>query len=129
MTTRMTIATLFFLSAFIATWARAEDVLTIGVGRVAVVNTKKSIATVAVGDPTIADVAIEGDQSVMVFGKKPGETDLVLMGADQRPVLRSHVFVGTMSNSDVIVVRRPGAGGMTDEPWFCAPGCVKMGQK
>ena len=72
---------------------------------------------------------MEGDRSVMVFGKKPGETDLVLMGADQRPVLRAHILVGTMASSDVIIVRRPGTAGMTDEPWFCAPGCVKMGQK
>jgi Flp pilus assembly secretin CpaC len=126
MNTRIIIATLFFLSAFIATWARADAPLAISTGGVTVVHTKEAIATAAVGDPTIADVAMEGESAVMVFGKKPGETDLVLMNGAHRQILAMHVLVGVTANQDTIVIRRPGNGGIADESWFCRHGCMKV---
>src|SRR5437763_6037541 len=104
--------------------AGAEDgFLVVGLGRISVVHAKQSIATVAVGDPEIADVAIEGDRSVMVFGKKSGQTDLVLMNEAHQAIVSSHILVGAMSGTDVIIIRRPGKDGMTAEPWYCAPNC------
>ena len=132
MNPRTATATFFFLTAVLATLAaattraRSDDALALGIGRVSVVHSKESIATVAVGDPTIADVAMEGESSVMVFGKRAGETDLVLMNAAHRPITTTHIMVGTGLSPDVIVVRRPTNGGMTDEAWFCAPACVKV---
>ena len=120
----LAIATLAVLLAS-AFAAGAEDgFLVVGVGRISLVHAKQSIATVAVGNPEIADVAIEGDRSVMVFGKKSGETDLVLMNDAHRPIVSSHILVSPGgSGADMIIIRRPGKDGIVAEPWFCASDC------
>jgi Flp pilus assembly secretin CpaC len=121
-------AAVIALSFVPAILADADDgVLVVGLGRISVVHAKQSIATVAVGDPEIADVAIEGDRSVMVFGKKSGQTDLVLMNDAHQPIVSSHILVGAMGGSDVIIIRRPGKNGIDAEPWYCAPGCQPFG--
>jgi Flp pilus assembly secretin CpaC len=106
------------------TAASADDgFLVVGLGRISVVHSKQAIATVAVGDPAIADVAIEGEGSVLVFGKKQGQTDLVLMNGAHQAIVSSHILVGPAGGSDGIIVRRPGKDGITAESWYCAPEC------
>lgn len=117
---------LLFASALASTIARGEDFIAIGIGRLTVVRATQAIATVAVGDPAVADVAVEGDRSVMVFGKRPGQTDLVLMGHNNRQIMRSRIVVGTMGGEDTVVVRRPKSDGMDEEAWFCAPNCARV---
>jgi Flp pilus assembly secretin CpaC len=125
----MTIVSLLCLSALAINIAHAADVLAIAVGQVSVVRAGGSIGTVAVGDPSIADVAIEGDNSVMVFGKKAGQTDLVLMSNGHRLLLRSHIIVSPSAADDSIVIRRPGSQGVTEEAWYCTPTCARAGAK
>lgn len=120
------IASALLFASAIASMARGDDFITIGIGRLTVVRATQSIATVAVGDPGVADVAIEGDRSVMVFGKRPGQTDLVLMGHNNQPIMRSRILVGTMGGDDTVVVRRPKSDGMDEEAWFCAPNCARV---
>ena len=131
MTTRIRIVAtpLLCLAALAAGPAPAADFISIGIGQVSVVHASQSIGTVAVGDPKIADVAIEGDAAVVVFGKKPGQTDLVLMSHNHRLILRQRIVVGTAGGPDTVVVRRPGETGISDEGWFCAPNCVRVGEK
>lgn len=122
----LTVSTLLVASAVASAIARSDDFIAIGIGRLTVVRASESIATVAVGDPSVADVSVEGDRAVMVFGKRPGQTDLVLMGHNQRPIMRSRIMVGTMGGEDTVVVRRPGTHGMDEEAWFCAPACARV---
>ncbi|MGE4064152.1 MAG: pilus assembly protein N-terminal domain-containing protein [Rhodospirillaceae bacterium] len=117
---------LLFASAIASSFARGDDFIAIGTGRLTVVRAGESIATVAVGDPSVADVTVEGDRSIMVFGKRPGQTDLVLIGHNQRQILRSRIVVGTMGGEDTVIVRRPGNSGMEEEAWFCAPNCARV---
>jgi Flp pilus assembly secretin CpaC len=117
---------LLVAGAIASTLARGDDFIAIGIGRLTVVRAGESIATVAVGDPSVADVTVEGDRSIMVFGKRAGLTDLVLMGHNQRPIMRSRIVVGTMGGDETVVVRRPGNDGVAEEAWFCAPSCARM---
>lgn len=120
------VSALLFASAIASSLAKGEDFIAIGLGRLTVVRATESIATVAVGDPSVADVAIEGDRAVMVFGKRAGQTDLVLMNHNHRPILRSRIMVGTMAGENTVVVRRPGDDGVNEEAWFCAPACARV---
>jgi Flp pilus assembly secretin CpaC len=120
----LTAVSLALLLAPAATAGADDGFLAVGLGRISVVHARQSIATVAVGDPEIADVAIEGDRSVMVFGKKSGQTDLVLMNDAHQPIVSSHILVGPGGGgTDMIIVRRSGKEGISTEPWYCAPGC------
>lgn len=125
----MIIMSLLFLTACVVKIAHAADVIAVGIGQVSVVRAQGSIGTVAVGNPQIADVAIEGGNTVIVFGKKPGATDLVLMSNGHREILRSRIVVSTGAGPDTIVVRRSGERGITEEAWYCAPNCARTGEK
>lgn len=123
------IMALVCVSAVSIKLSHAADVISLGLGRVTLVHTSQSIGTVAVGDPAIADVALEGNRAVMVFGKKAGETELVLMSHSHKPILKSRIIVNTAGGADTIVVRRPGSSGMDEEAWFCATSCGKVGPR
>ena len=120
---------LLFLAAFALQIAHAADFITIGVGEVSVVHAKGSIGTVAVGNPLIADVALDGDNAVMVFGKKAGQTDLVLMSPGHRQILQTRIVVSATTDPDTIIVRRPGAQGLSEEAWYCSATCVRVTDK
>jgi Flp pilus assembly secretin CpaC len=104
----------------------ASDAIGVGIGQVSVVRSKVAIATLVVGDPAIADVVAEGENAVLVFGKKAGRTDLVLMGKDHSLLRRSPIVVGASAAGDAIIVRRPGANGIAQDAWVCAPACTKF---
>lgn len=116
----------FVLGGIWAAAAAADDDIVVGVGRVWVVQAPEPIVTVVVGDPGIADVVVDGNTSVVLFGKKVGETDLVLLDANQMPILESRVLVGRQANSGVVIVRRPADGGVSEESWVCSATCTKV---
>jgi Flp pilus assembly secretin CpaC len=105
-----------------------EESVSVAVGRVTIVRSPHVIATVAVGDPAIADVVAEGENAVLVFGKKSGRTDLVLMDGSHRLLRKSPIVVGP-SGDDTIIVRRPDERGIGVDSWVCAPTCAKVGDK
>ena len=109
--------------------AIAANAIAVGVGQVMVVRSPEEIATLVVGDPAIADVVAEGANAVLVFGKKLGRTDLVLMGKDHALLRRSPIVVGPVAGGDTIVVHRPAGDGISDDAWVCAPFCTRIRDK
>jgi len=76
---------LTLLVALIATTASAQVAptpLEIGAGRSLAIGDSTRITQVTVADPTIADVIVISERDVVVSGKAPGETDVILWGAD-----------------------------------------------
>ena len=62
--------------------ARAQDrVVAVGVGIESRLFLKKSFETVIVGDPLVADVRTDDDQSVVIEPLKAGVTNLVFVDA------------------------------------------------
>lgn len=53
-----------------------------------------SAADVVVGDPAIADVALVGPRTVVVIGKAPGTTSLLIFDRSQRVIFDGPVSVG-----------------------------------
>jgi pilus assembly protein CpaC len=56
--------------------------LELGAGRSVVIGDSTRIAQVTVADPAIADVIVISEREVVVNGKEPGETDVILWGID-----------------------------------------------
>jgi pilus assembly protein CpaC len=76
---------LTLLVALTATTASAQVAptpLEIGAGRSLAIGDSTRITQVTVADPTIADVIVISERDVVVSGKAPGETDVILWGAD-----------------------------------------------
>ena len=111
------------------TYADADVSITVAVGQVTVVRSPQTISTLAVGDPAVADVVAEGENAVLVFGKKPGRTDLVLMDGQHRLLRKTSVIVGLAGGDNTIIVRHGGKDGVVDDAWVCLPTCAKVKDK
>lgn len=95
-------------------------------GGVQIVNPGARIGTVVVGDPLVADVAVEGESTVLVFGKSVGQTELVVFDIDRSIVHSSVIQVVPAAGSDTVTVRRGGEQ-VTSEDWLCRDGnCTRV---
>lgn len=104
----------------------AQEVL-LPKGGVQIVNPGARIGTVVVGDPLVADVAVEGESTVLVFGKSVGQTDLVVFGIDRDIVHSSVIQVVPAAGADTVTVRRGAERGVVSEDWLCRDGgCTRV---
>lgn len=68
--------------------------LRVAVSSAQLVEFPRAARSVFIADPTIADVQVPAPDSVIVFGRKPGQTTLIAMGDDDKPVAQMQVIVG-----------------------------------
>jgi Flp pilus assembly secretin CpaC len=83
-----------------------------------VVRLPEKAQTVIVGNPAIADVAVQRNGVMVVTGKSFGVTNLIALDAAGTLLAESLVRVGAASDS-VLTVQR----GMDRESYSCAPEC------
>jgi hypothetical protein len=60
---------------------------------VRIVAFKQPVSTVYVGNPAIADITTIDSQHIFVLGKSFGDTNMIALGRDGRPVANNHVTV------------------------------------
>jgi pilus assembly protein CpaC len=67
--------------------------------------------SVFIADPAIADVQVPSRDSVIVFGRKPGQTTLFATGEDDKPLASIQVIVGYELSEATALIRQevPGA--------------------
>jgi pilus assembly protein CpaC len=68
--------------------------LRVAVSSAQVVEFPRPARTVFIADPTIADIQVAAPKTVIVFGRKPGQTTLVAIGEDDKPLATIQVVVG-----------------------------------
>jgi len=71
------------LLVFASLSARADEQLDVTWRQAKVVRLAKPATSVIVGDPTVADVTLDDPTTLVVFGKAPGETNVVVISANQ----------------------------------------------
>jgi hypothetical protein len=89
--------------------AAMADGLNINWREARVVKLAQPATSVVVGDPTVADVTLEDPQLLLVFGRMPGETNLIVLNADQELLLDWSLIVSPESDNHVAVVNATGA--------------------
>ncbi len=67
--------------------------LRVAVSSAQLVEFPRPARSVFIADPAIADVQVPAPDSVIVFGRKPGQTTLIAMGEDNKPVAKIQVIV------------------------------------
>ena len=97
--------------------AKAESVVVM-VDHAKVVRLPEKAQTVIVGNPAIADVAIQKNGVMIVTGKSFGVTNLIALDASGTLLAESLVRVGADSDS-VLTVQR----GLERESYSCTPVC------
>ncbi len=75
--------------------ARAQPhELRVAVSSAQVVEFPNPARSVFIADPAIADIQVSAPTSVIVFGRKPGQTTLIAIGADDKPLAKIQIIVG-----------------------------------
>jgi len=105
--------------------AAKADGLDINWREARVVKLAQPATSVVIGDPTVADVTLETPQLLVVFGRMPGETNLIVLNADQEMLLDWSLVVAPVSNDHVAVVNASGAP--TEVLYACGTGrCARV---
>lgn len=101
--------------------ARAPADLPVAAGQASYLNLGGSVRDIVVGDPSIADVSVVNDRTLVVLGKRPGMTSLLAFGPDGRSIAERQIVVS--ENAGVTVYR-----GATASQYACGAQCTRIGE-
>jgi len=101
--------------------ARAEDRLDVNWREARVVRLAKPATSVIVGDPTVADVTLDDPTTVVVFGKAPGETNLIVLSASQEMLFDWPLVVSPSNARKVTVLNAQGDPAPVEVLYSCGP--------
>lgn len=121
------IRSMTIIGCLMAAMPAAAQEIVLPKGGVQIVAPGVLIGTVVVGDPNVADVAVEGDDTVLVFGKSVGQTELVVFGRDRTIAHSSVIQVVPAVVPETVTVRKGAERGLTSEDWLCrSGGCTQV---
>lgn len=109
------------VSAKTSTSAASVD-LPVSAGQASYVSLTGAVRDIVVGDPSIADVSVVNDRTLVVLGKRPGVTSLLAFGAGGRALADRQVVVSENGGGGVTVYR-----GATASNYACAAQCTRLG--
>ena len=113
---------------FLTQPAAADDAapLVVTLDKVQMVHLAAPASSVVLGNQTTVDVTMETPTLMLIFGKMPGETSLIVLGMDQKPVLARPVLV-TTQDERLVSVYVPGTDGPTSRAYSCLPNrCLRI---
>jgi hypothetical protein len=97
------------------------DTVTVNVDQARVIKLPDKVATIVIGNPLIADAALQSGGILVVTGKGFGATNLLALDRAGRVVMDTTVQVLGASGSDLVVVFK----GVERESYSCAPECER----
>jgi Flp pilus assembly secretin CpaC len=97
--------------------------LSLAAGEAASMSVGGVVRDVVIADPTIADVSIVNERTLVVMGKHPGVTTLMAFGAGGAPLTTRQVIVSEIGDGGVTVYR----GAMANSYACGAARCMRVG--
>lgn len=115
---------LFILVSMLAATAMASaaamaDGLELNWREARVVRLAKPATSIVIGDPTVADVTLDSPTTVIVFGKTPGETNILVLGGEDELLLDWPVVVSPVTARHVSVLNAAGEEAPTEVLYAC----------
>jgi hypothetical protein len=111
-------------------WAAAgarADGLSVDWRQAKVVRLAKPATHVIIGDPTVADVTLSDPTTLVIFGKTPGETNMVVLTASQELLFDWPVVVNPLNTGHVSVLNASDDPAPTEVLYSCgAERCVRV---
>jgi Flp pilus assembly secretin CpaC len=101
--------------------ALAGDTLDIVLDQATLMKLPDKVSTIVVGNPLIADVAIQSGGLLVVTGKGFGSTNLIALDRTGAVLMERSVVVGGASGPTVLQVYR----GVERETYSCTPSCER----
>jgi len=119
---RKTTAVALILSAFLLPRiAGAAETLEVVLDQAALMKLPDKVSTVVVGNPLIADIAIQSGGLMVVTGKGFGATNLIALDRSGTVLMERSIVVGGPRGKDTVQVYR----GVQRETWSCTPNCER----
>lgn len=112
--------TVIFAATFGAGPTRA-DTLAVNVDQAQVLKLPEGVATIVIGNPLIADAALQSGRILVITGKGYGATNLLALDRGGKVILEKTLQVRSVSGGGLVVVYR----GLERESYSCAPKCER----
>lgn len=103
----------------------AVEALQVSANKAAIVRLARQAQNVIVGDPRIADITVENRSMLVLFGRAPGETNLIVLDSKNREILSVPVVVTAEKDRQVSVIAITKSG-VTEVVYSCVERCVKL---
>ena len=97
--------------------AHAEDLI-VKYDQSQILKLPRPVAEIIIGNPMIADVAIQSNNLLVVTGKSFGVTNIIVLDADRNIIQDQRVMVQREDNKIVYLQK-----GAKRESWNCSPQC------
>ena len=106
----------------------ATGVLQIPLHKASIVKLSGAANNVIIGNPSVADVTVENPTTLVLFGRGPGETNILVLNSAQKEILSASIVVSPDKDRQVSVLA-PSTGksaGMIEILYACADRCVRF---
>jgi Pilus formation protein N terminal region len=97
----------------------AAETLTVVLDQAQIMQLPDRVGTIIIGNPLIADVALQAGGNVVITGKGYGATNLIVLDRTGATVLSKTILV--VGPRDAVIVYR----GVDRESYSCAPNCER----
>lgn len=92
-----------------------------------VVKLAKPATSVIIGDPTVADVTLNDPNTMVVFGKTPGETNIIVLSGSQEMLFDWSLVVTPATEGHVTVLDANAEKAPVEVLYSCGPErCVRV---
>ena len=112
--------TIIFAATLGAPAAQADtDTVNVSVDQAVVMKLPQLVATIVIGNPLIADAALQSGGILVITGKGYGTTNMMALDRSGRVVMDKTVEVRGAPGNDLVVMYK----GVERETYSCAPDC------
>ncbi len=117
---RVAAAAVLVLALLPARSAPAEDVINVVLDQAKITKLPDRVATIVIGNPLIADVALQDGGMMVLTGKGYGVTNIIALDRSGAVLMNQAVQVLGPHDNVVVVYR-----GVNRESYSCAPDCER----
>ena len=101
--------------------ARAGDTLNVVLDQATLMKLPEKVSTIVVGNPMIADIALQSGGLMVVTGKGFGATNLIALDRSGAVLMERSIVVSGPRGKDTVQVYR----GVQRETFSCTPNCER----
>lgn len=99
--------------------AQAQDAIPVSLDQAKLVKLPAGAETIVIGNPAIADVAVQKNGVMVITGRSAGRTNFIALDSSGTIISESVVTVTNPTQGRVVVLR-----GIDQSTYDCAPNCL-----
>lgn len=97
--------------------ARADEVIKVVMDQARIVKLPRAADTIIIGNPEIADAAVQDARTIVLTGKGFGVTNMVALDTDGKPIVDEQIVVSRQTAESLRVYRRTNVQTLSCTPY------------